>query len=149
MSDCAATETLTKQDRTRLGRGSRRRRFAPKFTMRPEALPEVLSGLDGRSAEAKFLRRRERELLSMLPDPNPAQRALAAQAAQLALRLALFDRKLLDGGTQTGHDTRVYLAWSNSYTRLLRTLSAGAPKGGAARAGDAWQRAQGRRGKAA
>ncbi len=54
--------------------------------------------------------------------PSATQRALIEQAAQLALRLAAMDRKFAETGGQTEHDSRTYLAWSNSYSRLLRQL---------------------------
>ena len=56
-------------------------------------------------------------------NPSATQRALIERAAALTLHLTLLDAKLLrTGGAMTGHDSRQYLAWSNSLTRTLREL---------------------------
>jgi hypothetical protein len=62
-------------------------------------------------------------------NPSATQRALIEQCVQLRLRLAVMDRAFAEaGGTMTAHDSRTYLAWSNSYSRTLRQLGLkGAP----------------------
>jgi hypothetical protein len=37
------------------------------------------------------------------------------------------DRDFANGGVQTEHDSRTYLAWSNSLTRTLRALGVNGP----------------------
>ena len=54
--------------------------------------------------------------------PSAVQSALIEQACQLTLRIATMDRKFAETGEQTDHDSRTYLAWSNSLTRTLRQL---------------------------
>ena len=55
--------------------------------------------------------------------PSATQRVLIDRAAQLALRLALLDEKMLTpGGAMTEHGSRQYLAWSNALDRAMRTL---------------------------
>ncbi len=44
------------------------------------------------------------------------------QAVQLCIRLAVMDRAFAEANAMTAHDSRTYLAWSNSYTRTLRQL---------------------------
>jgi hypothetical protein len=62
-------------------------------------------------------------------NPSATQRELIEQCVQLRLRLAVMDRAFAEaGGTMTAHDSRTYLAWSNSYSRTLRQLGLkGAP----------------------
>jgi len=54
--------------------------------------------------------------------PSTTQRALIEQAVQIKLRLAVMDRAFAGTAVMTAHDSRVYLAWSNSLVRTLRTL---------------------------
>ena len=54
--------------------------------------------------------------------PSATQNALIERAVQLTLRVAAMDRKFTETGTMTEHDTRTYLAWSNSLARALRDL---------------------------
>lgn len=78
---------------------------------------------DGRSKEARLLVGVRRELVEHVGgDPNAVQRAMIEQAAQLRLRIALMDRKFAETGVQTELDSRTYLAWSNTYARLLARL---------------------------
>jgi hypothetical protein len=55
------------------------------------------------------------------------QRALIEQIEQIKLRLALMDRKFVQTGEQTECDSRTYLAWANTYGRLLERLGIQAP----------------------
>lgn len=54
--------------------------------------------------------------------PSVVETALIERAAQLQLRLAIFDAKFVEKGEMTDHDARTYLAWSNSLTRTLGEL---------------------------
>jgi hypothetical protein len=54
--------------------------------------------------------------------PSVVQQTLIERACQLQIRIAMMDRDFAAGGGQTEHDSRTYLAWSNSLTRTLREL---------------------------
>ena len=89
----------------------------------PYSRPTVLAKRDQRTREARLLREARAELTAHVGgNPSATQRALIDQAAQLRLRLACMDRKFAESGTFTEHDSRTYLAWSNSYTRTLLRL---------------------------
>jgi hypothetical protein len=100
---------------TALSRGIKRRKFK-------EDLRTVLT-MDHRTKAARGLRVLERRLLAEIgPNPSMAARALVSQALQLKIRLLEFDRSFTTGGALSVHDSRVYLAWSNSYVRTLKAL---------------------------
>jgi len=89
----------------------------------PYSRPHTLAKLDGRTREARLMRDARTELTAHLGGtPSATQRALIEQAAQLRLRLATMDRQFVETGAMTEHSSRTYLAWSNSYSRLLRQL---------------------------
>jgi hypothetical protein len=90
----------------------------------PENLRQVLRPrLDGRTAIARQVDFLRATLLAELgPQPTRRQEALVAQVAELKIRLLAMDRAFLRTGEMTVHDSRVYLAWSNSYVRALRLL---------------------------
>jgi hypothetical protein len=90
----------------------------------PNSRPAALAKLDQRTREARMMRDTRAELTAHVGGhPSATQRALIEQAVQLQLRLAVMDRSFAEaGGTMTAHDSRTYLAWSNSYSRLLRQL---------------------------
>ena len=92
--------------------------------LRAEFKPIHLSLLDQRSRESRFLRRVRDELSTQLGgNPTATQRTLIERAAQIQLRLALMDKRFVDnGGVMSDHDTRTYLAWSNSLSRLMAQL---------------------------
>jgi hypothetical protein len=46
--------------------------------------------------------------------PSAVQAAMIERACQLTLRIVAMDRKFAETGAQTDHDSRTYLAWSNS-----------------------------------
>ena len=77
-----------------------------------------------RTREGRLLKRMRVELIAHVGGkPSATQRAMIDQCAQLRLRLAVMDRAFAQsGGAMTAHDTRTYLAWANSYSRLLRQL---------------------------
>jgi hypothetical protein len=89
----------------------------------PYSQQHRLEKLDGRTREAKLLRATRNELIAHLGGkPSATQLALVEQAAQLRLRIATMDRKFAQTGEMTFHDSRCYLAWANSHSRLLRQL---------------------------
>jgi hypothetical protein len=88
----------------------------------------VGSGIDGRSREGRFLRHYEESLIAHAGGtPTVTMRLLAARAARLALHLELMDERLFAGKQITSHDSRTYLAWSNSLSRILKELGLQAP----------------------
>jgi hypothetical protein len=102
--------------------------IAPKY--RPYSSHNRLAKLDGRTKEAMLARETRAELLAHVGHhPSATQRQLIEQLVQIRLRLALMDRRFAETGAQTDHDGRTYLAWANSYGRLLRLLGmeTGAP----------------------
>lgn len=124
------------------------RRRGRRGGLSPEAPPSTINGLDGRSAEKRFMARVRTQLLAEIPNPTQPQRALVEQAVHLALRIHLMDQRFLANGGMTEHDSRTYLAWSNSYTRALKALglmARKAPPSGT----DPWKRLQARRSQAA
>jgi hypothetical protein len=89
----------------------------------PHSRPTGLTKLDGRTREAKLLMQVRGELMKHIGGaPNAAQRLLIEQAAQMSLRIAMMDAKTAEGRELTPHDSRVYLAWSNSLSKTLRHL---------------------------
>lgn len=91
--------------------------------VRAEFKPHALSLLDQRSREYRLLRRFREELVAHVGGkPSVVETALIERAAQLQLRLAIFDAKFVEKGEMTDHDARTYLAWSNSLTRTLGEL---------------------------
>ena len=104
-----AMDTAPTRDKRRLG---------------PYSRPAALVTMDMRTKEARLLRDTRAELSAHLGgSPSATQRALIEQCAQLRLRLATMDRAFAEaGGAMTAHDSRTYLAWANSYARLLRQL---------------------------
>ncbi len=83
----------------------------------------TLARLDGRTKKARLLRQIRAELTAHVGgQPSATQRTLIEQAAQLQLRVAVMDAKFAATGAQTDHNSRTYLAWANSLSRLLRQL---------------------------
>lgn len=54
--------------------------------------------------------------------PSATQRALIDRAVWLSLHVAQLDARAAEGRGLTEHDSRTYLAWSNTLTRTLRQL---------------------------
>jgi hypothetical protein len=95
----------------------------------PYSRPNALAKLDQRTKEARLIRDTRTELLAHVGGkPSATQRALIEQLVQIRLRLAVMDRKFAATGAQTDHDSKIYLAWANSYARLLRQLGFAGPK---------------------
>jgi hypothetical protein len=90
----------------------------------------VIGRIDGRTQMAKLARELRRELLGECSvRPTVIERAMIDQIIQLKLRIAAMDQRFIETGAKTDHDSRTYLAWSNSLVRLLRDLAAAKPKG--------------------
>ncbi len=76
---------------------------------------------DGRTREARFLRRYTEVLLRQLDrEPSPVELALVRRSARLALRLELLDTQLMAG--QDDGDPRAYLALNAQFIRCMKTL---------------------------
>ena len=89
----------------------------------PYSRTAILSKLDGRTREARLMRGTRAALIAHVGGkPSVVQQTLIERACQLQIRIAMMDRAFADGGEQTEHDSRTYLAWSNSLTRTLREL---------------------------
>jgi hypothetical protein len=86
----------------------------------------VLAKLDGRRREARLMQNVRDELAQHVGgNPSAPQRALIERAAWLTLHVALMDAKLMEegeGATHSERDSRQYLAWSNSLTRIMKQL---------------------------
>lgn len=91
--------------------------------LQPYSRPAALAKLDGRTREARLVRDVRADLVKHVGgNPSATQLWLIEQAIQLKLRLALMDAKLAETKEQTAHDSRTYLAWSNSFSRILRQI---------------------------
>jgi hypothetical protein len=89
----------------------------------PYSRPHTLAKLDGRTKESHVVRATRADLLAHVGNnPSVVQLALIEQLVQLKLRIAVMDRKFIKVGTMTDHDTRTYLAWCNTYGRMLHRL---------------------------
>lgn len=89
----------------------------------PYSRQGILSKPDGRTREARLIASLRAELIAHVGGkPSITQRMLIDQACELQLRIALMDRRFTETGSQTDHDSRHYLAWTNSLSRLLRQL---------------------------
>jgi hypothetical protein len=91
--------------------------------LRAEFKPATLTRLDQRSREARLMREFRAELVRHVGGkPSTVETGLIERAAQLQLRLAIFDARFAEQGDMTEHDSRTYLAWSNSLARTLAVL---------------------------
>src|SRR5437868_4212198 len=88
----------------------------------PYSRPAPLARIDGRSREARLLKAIRSDLTTHVGgNPSATERAFIDRAAWLSLRVAQLDARIA-AGTVTDHDSRTYLAWSNSLARTLREL---------------------------
>jgi hypothetical protein len=90
----------------------------------PYSSRKRLGNFDGRTVEGRLFTAFREELTNHCGgNPNIVQRALIERVSWVRLRLALMDEKLT---TQhfTELDSRTYLSWANTLTRLLRQLDA-------------------------
>lgn len=89
----------------------------------PRKASDALAKMDGRTWEAKLLRETRRDLADHCGcTPSATQRALIDRAAWLTLYIAQIDRRTAEGRAMTEHDSRTYLAWSNSLARTLAKI---------------------------
>jgi hypothetical protein len=95
----------------------------------PYSRPPALAKLDGRSSEARMMRKVRNDLVAHVGGkPSATQSMIIERIVNLSLRVATMDRKFTATGVVTEHDTAQYLAWSNSLSRALRELGMkGAP----------------------
>ncbi len=85
--------------------------------------PDALARLDNRSREGRIMAQVRADLTTHLGGkPSATQRAMIDRAAWLTLHMALIDAKIGTTGSLTDHDSRTYLAWSNTLTRTMRSL---------------------------
>lgn len=86
-------------------------------------MPTKPVAVDGRTWQARHLARMRRELTEHCGGaPSAPQRALIDRAAQLSLQVTIMDRRTAKGWSMSEHDSRVYLAWSNSLQRCLALI---------------------------
>jgi hypothetical protein len=89
----------------------------------PHSTPTTLAKIDGRTREARLMQKVRSELTEHVgSNPSATQRAMIERAVNLSVRIALMDQKFIETGIQTEHDSRTYLAWSNTLTRTMREL---------------------------
>ncbi len=87
----------------------------------------AVGGLNGNSAEARFIKTYEAMLTEHCGSPTAVQRQLIIRASRLALHLELWDQRTIPNGgavTATGHNH--YIAWNNALARTLARLGAAA-----------------------
>jgi hypothetical protein len=89
----------------------------------PYSRPNALAKIDGRTQEARLMRQTREALVQHLGGkPSATAKLLIERAVNLQLRIATMDRKFAETGEMTEHDTRTYLAWTGSLSRLCRDL---------------------------
>jgi hypothetical protein len=97
-------------------------------SLRSQKHNKVPSG-DGRSADARLMRRVREELTRHVGgNPSATQIALIDRAAMLTLHVSKMDQRAVEAGEFSDHASRQYLAWSNTLTRTLRQLGLEAAK---------------------
>jgi len=99
--------------------------------VRGRRLPEnmrVAVRLDRRTRLGRDVAAFRRELLQHVGDrPSATQRAIVELAVQLRARLVAMDQAFAERGDQSAHDTKSYLAWSNSLARAMGRLGLKGP----------------------
>lgn len=96
-------------------RAAQRRRLPENLAITPR--------LDRRTTASKMAEAFRADLTAHVGGkPSATQAALVEQAVQIKLRLFTLDAAFAERGSQSAHDGRQYLAWSNSLSRLLRQL---------------------------
>ena len=87
-----------------------------------------MAKIDGRSADGRFLRRIRTELTRHVGGkPSATQHALIDRIAWLRLRIAAMDARTASARQMTELDSRTYLAWVGSLSRLMRELGPEVP----------------------
>ena len=95
--------------------------------LKPNSRRHRLGYLDGRTYEAKLYYRFREDLTAHVGGaPSITQSAIIERCAWIRVQLALMDAKIADGSL-TEHDSRSYLAWANTLSRLLAKLGLDAP----------------------
>ena len=96
--------------------------------IRPYCSQNTLAKVDGRTREARLMARTRADLVAHCGgSPSATQRALIERAVNLSVRVAAMDAKFVEDGTMTEHDSRTYLAWSNTLARTMRQLGLNGP----------------------
>jgi hypothetical protein len=79
--------------------------------------------MDGRGQAARYMRRIRLELAAHVGgQPSTVQKAIIERLAWLALHMARIDARSIETGEMSDHARREYLAWSNTYARLMTQL---------------------------
>jgi hypothetical protein len=90
---------------------------------RSHSRPDKLQIIDGRRAEARFMKRVRQELTAHCGGtPSSTQQILINRAAALSLRLHLMDKEAAASWGLSEKNGREYLCWNNALVRLLRSL---------------------------
>ena len=90
--------------------------------VRPHTRRYRLGNLDRRTSESKLLEQfRDELIIHCGGEPSIVQRTIIERAAWLRLRLALLDGKIATGAFSEP-DSRCYLGWANTLSRLLLRL---------------------------
>ena len=91
--------------------------------LRPHTRPNRLATVDFRTVEGRYFRQVRDELTRHVGGkPSPAQKILIERCAQLMLRIRLMDVAHAKEDFLSEKNTREYLVWTNSLSRLLRQL---------------------------
>ena len=89
----------------------------------PHSRPDKLAIPDGRTREARHLRRVRAELIRHVGGaPSAVEMQIIDRAAMLSMHVSLFDRRAIAGGGMNARDSREYLALHNSLIRTLMRL---------------------------
>jgi len=121
--DTNTAAVVTLDDGDRAVRSAAARLIARGHRTKPPESLKVRVKSDRRTRLGRAMDRFRADMQAALgPSPTNAQLAMIEQAVQLKTRLISMDVKFADTGGQSVHDSRVYLAWSNSYVRLLARL---------------------------
>src|SRR4051812_22696126 len=90
----------------------------------PHSRPGRLALIDGRRAEAQFMKRIRDELTAHVGGrPSVTQRMIIDRCAALSLRIHLMDRDEARNDTfMSEKNAREYLCWTAALSRLLRQL---------------------------
>jgi hypothetical protein len=79
--------------------------------------------VDGRSREAKALRRFRAQLIQHIGgSPSVAQEAMIQSICQLRLRLLALDQSFARRGTMTETESRHYRGWTSTYHAALKEI---------------------------
>lgn len=85
--------------------------------------PNALIKLDKRTREARLMQATRDELTAHIGgSPSATERRLIDRACWLELRIVQMDAQAVERGVMSERDTRGYLAWCNSFRRVLVEL---------------------------